>query len=257
MNQVRLAVVLRGVILTGTALPVLAVPTVEAQDGFLFDEPRVTLGVRGGYNLAPANSDVYDFFVSQLTLERHDFSGVALQGEIGVRVTPRLDVVGGIGFTSTRPSSESRTHEGTDGFPIAQTTRFYRIPVTAMLRYYPLARGRTVGSAVWIPARVTPFVGIGGGALRYELGQSGEFVDFQACDEENVCDIFTTSLASEGWTGTMHVAGGADYWMTSRFGLSAEARYQWASASLNSDFVGFGDIDLSGLHGTVGLSVRF
>lgn len=250
------ATMLRGVVLAGTALLVLTVPAVEAQDGFLFDEPRVTLGARGGINLAAAHSDVYDFFTDQLTLERGDFSGVALQGEVGVRVAPRFDFVGGVGFTSSRPGSESRTHEGTDGLPITQTTRLDRVSVTAMLRYYPLARGRGVGRNAWIPARVTPFIGIGGGVLRYELEQNGEFVDFQACDEENVCDIFMASLASEGRTGTVHVAGGADYWMTPRFGLSAEARYQWASGSLSRDFVGFEDIDLSGLHGTVGLSVR-
>ena len=257
MKHTSLACTLRGVALAGQAVLALSVPAAVAQDGFLFDEPRVTLGARGGFNLAAANSDVYGFFTEQLTLEHDDFSGVALLGEVGMRVAPRLDLVGGVGYTSTRPRSESRTHEGTDGLPIAQTTRLYRVPVTVMLKYYLVPRGRTIGRHAWIPAGVTPYVGIGGGALYYELGQSGEFVDFQTCDAENVCEIFSASLESTGWTPTAHVAGGADFWLSPRFALSLEARYQWASAALHSDFIGFDDIDLRGLVSTVGVSMRF
>ncbi|HET9582007.1 MAG TPA: hypothetical protein VFP76_04255 [Gemmatimonadota bacterium] len=227
-----------------------------AQDGFLFHSPTLTLSGRGGYLRAAAGSDVYDFFVQQLTLERGDFSGAVVVGELAMTVHPRLDVVAGVGHASSTTPSESRTHEGTDGLPIAQTTTLRRTPVTASVKLYPLPRGRTVGSHAWIPARMTPFVGAGGGALHYDLEQSGEFVDIASCDENDVCEIFASTLTSDGWTGTLHVMGGVDYWLTTRLGLSGEARYQWASAPLSSSFVGFEDIDLSGFQGTAGLSVR-
>ncbi|MGH7573153.1 MAG: hypothetical protein ACREMK_15125 [Gemmatimonadota bacterium] len=252
----RSSIVLRGILLSVAAPPLMAVAPAAAQDGFLFDRPSITLSGRGGYNRAAAGSDVYDFFVQQLTLERGDFSGAVVMGELAVTVKPRLDVVAGVGHASSTSPSESRTHVGTDGLPIAQTTTLRRTPVTASLKFYPLLRGRTVGSHAWIPARLTPFVGVGGGGLHYDLKQSGEFVDTARCDADGVCEIFQSTLTSEGWTGTLHVMGGVDYWLTTRLGLSAEARYLWASAPLSASFVGFEDIDLSGLQGTVGLSVR-
>lgn len=245
----------RGLLLSVAAAPLCFVAPAHAQDGFLFEHPRVTLSVRGGHHMAAAGSDIYDFFTEQLTLERSDFSGFAFFGSLGVYLSPHFEVAGGIGMVASDASSESRTHFSDP--PILQQTSLKRTPVTATLKYYPLARGRTIGSNAWIPARVTPWIGVGGGALRYDLEQSGEFVDYNTCDAHNVCDIFASEFTSDGWTSEVHVSGGADYWLTTRLGLSAEARYQWASAPLSSSFIDFEDIDLRGFQGTVGLSVRF
>lgn len=252
----RSSMVRRAILVSLVAVPVLAVAPAGAQDSFLFDPPSITLSGRGGYNHAAAGSDIYDFFTQQLTLERGDFSGAVVMGELAVTLTPRLDVVAGLGHASSTSPSESRTHVGTDGLPIAQTTTLRRTPVTASLKLYPLPRGRRIGSHAWIPARLTPFVGIGGGGLHYDLEQSGEFVDTARCDANDICEIFQSTLTSDGWTETLHVMGGVDYWLTTRLGLSGEARYLWASAPLSSSFVGFEDIDLSGFQGTVGLSLR-
>ncbi len=254
--RMRSSTVRRAILVSVAAIPALAVAPAGAQDGFLFDPPTITLSGRGGYNRAAAGSDVYDFFIRQLTLERSDFSGAIFLGELAVTVITRLDMVAGVGHASSTTPSESRTHVGTDGLPIAQTTTLRRTPVTASLKFYPMPRGRMIGSQAWIPARLTPFVGIGGGGLYYDLEQSGEFVDTARCDANDICEIFRSTLTSDGWTGTLHVMGGLDYWLTTRLGLSAEARYLWASAPLSASFVGFEDIDLSGFQGTVGLSVR-
>jgi hypothetical protein len=239
--------------LLGAAL--LTAAPAAAQDGFLFDEPRVTLSVRGGHYLAAAGSDLYDEYIELLTLDRGDFSGTSLVGEVGVRLGSRFDVTASVGRTSSSAHSESRTHFADP--PIAQTTSLRRTPVTATLKYYVLPRGRNIGTNAWIPARLTPFVGVGVGALQYDLSQDGEFVDYESCDQDNVCDIFRSEFESSGWTQTLHVAGGADYWLTTHFGLSADLRYQWASAALDDGFVGFDDLDLRGLQSTIGLSVRF
>lgn len=234
----------------------LLVPAqVLAQDGFLFDEPRVTLSVRGGHHMASAGSDLYDEFVELLTLERSDFSGFTVMGDLGVRLTSRLDLVGSIGWVETEARSESRTH--TADPPILQTTSLRRMPLAATLKYYPIARGRSISSHAWIPARFAPYIGAGVGTTKYDLQQDGEFVNYATCDENNECDISQLVLDSEGWGRTLHVAGGADYWLTSRLGVSADVRYQWGSAELSSSYQGFEDIDLGGLQGTVGLSVRF
>jgi len=237
-------------------IALLAPAAVHAQDGFLFDEPRVSVGVRGGYHAATAGSDVYDDFVERLTVERSDFSGFTIVGELGVRLTSHLDLVGSVGLVESDVQSESRTH--TADPPILQATSLRRIPVIATLRYYPLSRGRSIGSHAWIPSRFTPWVGVGAGATQYDLQQDGEFVDYTTCDQNNECDIIATYLDSSGWGRALHVAGGADYWVTSRFGVSTDLRYQWSSAALDSfTYEGFEDIDLGGFQGTVGLSVRF
>src|SRR5690606_8273950 len=119
------------------------------QDGFLFTAPRVTLSVRGGHHFASAGSDIYDEFTQLLTLEKSDFSGTAFVGELGVRIAPRFDLVASVGRIESTASSESRTH--TADPPILQTTTLRRTPVTATLKYYPLDRGRSIGSNAWIP----------------------------------------------------------------------------------------------------------
>jgi len=243
--------------LAGALAVALLVPAqVHAQSGFLFDEPRVTLGIRGGYHVAAAGSDVYDELVELLTVERGDFSGFTIAGELGFRLTSHLDLAGSVGYVESNIQSESRTHIADP--PILQTMSLRRTPVTGTLKYYPLSRGRSIGSHAWIPARFTPYVGVGAGATKYDLEQAGEFVDYASCDQNNECDILNLVLDSSGWGRTLHVAGGADYWLTSRFGLSTDLRYQWSSAAMDAfSYEGFDDIDLGGFQGTVGLSVRF
>jgi hypothetical protein len=241
--------------IAGSAAAALVLTTqtapAAAQDGFLFDQPMVTVTVRGGFNAARANSDVFDFFTDELTLERGDFSGMTFAGDLGLRLSPYADLVLGISRTSTSQRSEFLDWVDLDNLPIEQTTSLKHVPITATLKVYPLARGRSIGANAWIPARLTPFIGAGGGALRYELTQDGDFVDFETLE------IFTDRFSSEGWTETLHVLAGSDYWFTPRLGVSAEGRYTWASAPLERDFRRFDDIDLSGFQATVGLSMRF
>lgn len=242
---------LPGVIAVSLLVPAQA----QAQDGFMFYEPSVTISVRGGHHVASAGSDVYDEFFELLTLEKSDFSGFTLMADIGVRIAPHFDVVGSIGTIRTEAQSESRTHFADP--PILQTTSLRRMPLVATLKYYPMERGRSISSHAWIPASFTPYLGIGIGATQYELEQDGEFVNYATCDANNECDISRLSLRSSGWGRSVHFAGGADYWLTSRVGLTGDIRYQWGSAGLGESYSGFEDIDLSGFQGTVGLSVRF
>ena len=224
---------------------------VAAQDGFLFEHPRVTLSVRGGHNVAGTNADIYDFFTSELTLDKGDFSGFAFGADVGVRVLTHADVVFSVGHTSSSARSEFRDWVDQDDLPIKQTTTLQRMPVTATLKLYPLARGRSVGTNAWIPQRLTPFVGAGGGGLHYELTQEGDFVD------EASLEIFSEHFMSSGWTGSVHALAGADYWFSPRIGVTAEGRYTWASAALDPAEFDYGDIDLRGFQATAGISVRF
>ena len=219
--------------------------------GFLFHAPRVTFGVRGGFNLRRAGSGVYDLVTSQLTLSRSDFDAFTVAGDLGVTVVGPLELVFGGGYTRTSPGSEVRAYVDQYDQPITQTTALSTVPLTLSARWYLTSRGRQIGRFVWMPARFMPYVGAGGGMIRYTLEQQGSFVDFQDLS------IFTDNFKSWGWTPVALAMAGADYSLGSRVFLNADVRYLWANARLHQDFAQFTDgLDLSGVQFSVGLHVR-
>ena len=87
--------------------------------------------------------------------------------------------------------------------------------------------------------------------MYYTFTQTGEFVDFVTFR------IFTDTFASNGWTPSGHLSGGADIRLWRALYLNADARYVWAHAQLGPDFVGFDGIDLNGFRLATGLNVAF
>lgn len=221
--------------------------------GFLFRAPIASLGVHGGLGYAMAGSDIFTFSREQLTLDRSDFSGPTLGGELAVRVAPRLDLAFGATYTGRTADSEDRQFIGVDDIPVEQTTEFIRVPVTASLKAYLLPRGRSVGTLSWLPAPVAPYVGVGAGALWYRFRQEGEFVDYV---EERT---FFDTLESSGWAPAVQGMAGVDVSLSPRLVLTGDLRYIYAEAELDTrDFdEAFEPIDLSGMSATIGLSVRF
>jgi len=242
---------LAGTAVVLAALGSLAAPLSAQQPDFLFRTPRVSLGIRGGYAVARASGEIFDFTRKQLTIERRDFDSSVFGGQLAITVSPRVDLAFDVTVTETRTPSEFRDWVGTDDRPIQQKTMFRRVPFTVGAKAYLKDRGRSVGRFAWIASRWAPYVGAGAGWVWYRFEQTGEFVDFETLDIFN--DIFT----SHGKTPTLHLYGGADWSLGPQFFLTAEARYAWASAELGTDFVDFDPMDLSGLQATLGFSVRF
>lgn len=245
--------------MVAVAVAALASP-VHAQSagkGFLFQEPKWTFAVRGGVDRPNARSDIFEFVTDELTLERSDFNGFNVGADLAYSLRPRLDLTFSGGYARSKSPSESRKYVGTDDLPIAQTTVFSRLPLTVGLKGYLLPRGEAIGSLAWIPSRFSPFIGAGGGAVRFAFEQEGEFVDEAS---ENL-DIFRDEFIANGWAPTAHVLGGFDLAISPRWGLTTEARYSWGRGVLgediDDDFQGFHRIDLSGLSATMGLHVRF
>jgi hypothetical protein len=237
----------------------VAVPA-QAQSGgkgFLFDQPSWTLAVRGGFERANASGDIFEFVTDQLTLEKGDFSGFTAAVDLGYSLRPQLDLVFSGSYTGTKTPSEMRAFIGTDDLPIAQTTKFTRMSYTASVKGYLKPRGQSIGTLAWVPSRFAPYVGAGGGLMKYKFEQEGEFVDV---DSPNL-DIFRDKLTSADWTPTAHGFTGLDFALTTRLGVTAEARYSWAKGDMgngaDADFIDFGRIDLSGFSATAGLHVRF
>ena len=197
----------RGVLLAAVAavLSVLAVPmTASAQaggPGFLFRRPTLSFGIKGGYALPQAGSEIFDFARDELTLETGDFASSAWGAEIAVRATERLDIAVGVGVTHTSKRSEFRDWVDLDDLPIEQTTTFTRVPTTLSVKWYMWDRGTSVSRFVWVPERWSPYLGVGGGAVWYRFEQEGDFVDFETLD------VFSAILESDGTTGTRTYVG--------------------------------------------------
>src|SRR5258707_8663849 len=64
----------------------------HAGNGYLFHAPEARITLRGGDAMASARSDIFDDPVTNLTLSRRDFTGLAPGIEGGVMMADRLDI---------------------------------------------------------------------------------------------------------------------------------------------------------------------
>ncbi len=232
---------------------VVVAPTAYAQEepDFLFGAPRGAFAIRGGYVSASANSDIYEFFSEDLTVESKDFNALVFGIDVALALHPRLDVLAGFEYTRAAVDSEFREFEEDSGAPIAQTTELRTVPLTGSIKLYLTSRGREISRFAFVPSKARPYVGAGAGLIWYRLEQTGDFVDFVDLA------IFPGAFRSTGWGTEAHVFGGLDLRLSPKWYLSLEGRYVWADADLSEDFVGFDPIDLNGLRITVGFSYSF
>lgn len=236
------------VALAGVAFPLSAQ---RSGRGFLFESPRGSLVLRGGFGLAAAKGDLFSFTASQLTLGRRDFSGATADLDLAFALARRTDIVFTASYIGSSKGSEFRDFVDQSDNPIQQTTSFQRVPLTLGVRQYLASRGRSVGNFAWIPARFAPYVGAGAGAILYRFRQDGDFIDF------NTNDVFSATLVSSGWAPAATAATGLEYTVNPRVALTGQGAYLWSRARPRGDFSGFERIDLSGLSTTVGFLVRF
>jgi hypothetical protein len=218
---------------------------------FLFGVPRASVGVRGSWFIPQANSDWYDFVTDQLTIDRHDLSAGGVSGDVGLFAARRLDLVFTVDYGSKTVGSEYRDFVDNNRLPINQTTRLRQTAFTGGVRYVLTGRGREVGSLAWVPARFVPYVGGGGGVIWYQMQQFGDFVDFQDLS------VFPDLFESSGWTPTAYVNGGLDVHVYRPLYVTFDGKYQWGSAELSGNWVGFQPLDLGGLRLSTGLSFVF
>ena len=218
---------------------------------FFFGRPRATVGVRGNWVFASAGSDIFDFVTEQLTIERSAFNRPALGIDFAVNVASRIDLI--VGFEGSRMSQDSEYRHFVDNelLPIAQTTSLGETSFTAGMKFALLPPGRRVSRYAWIPSKVTPYVGAGGGVLHHKFQQDGDFVDF--VDNQ----VFASSFESSGWAPSAYALGGADIHVYRRLFLSLEGRYTWSNATLDRDFVDFAPMDLKGFRFGAGFHYAF
>lgn len=226
---------------------------VQQRPDFVFGQPGYSLGIRGLWKQADAGSNLYDFVIEELTLEKSDFNAPGIAVDVGFAVTSRLEARVGVDFSRSSARSQDREYPvDTEGVPIEQETELSQFGATGSLAFALAPRGRAIGQYAWIPARVVPYVGVGGSVTRYEFVQFGDWVDFVDLA------VFTAEFGTRGWGLGGHLLGGVDIRMASQALLTLEVRRVWAQAEVVGDFFGeFDPIDLGGLDIGVGVRLVF
>ena len=218
---------------------------------FFFGRPKGSVGVRGGWMLARADSEWYRFVSDQLTLERSDFNAPVVGVDVGAALTPRLDAVFTVEASQSGAPSEYRRLVDDNRLPISQETRLRQVTLSGGFRVALLPRGRAVSRLAWVPARVVPYVGSGLGVTRFSLDQTGDFVDFLDSS------IFSDSLQARAWAPSAHVQAGVDVHLSRHLFLTLDGRYFMASGTLGRTWVNFDPLDLAGARISTGLQLTF
>jgi hypothetical protein len=218
---------------------------------FLFGRPKVSLGVRGDWVFASAGSDIFDFVTRHLTIDKKDFDTAGFSADGGFALSPRADVVVGFEWNRVERASEYRDYVDNRLEPIEQTTGLKTWHIFGSFRYAVTPKGRDISRLAWIPSRIIPYVGAGGGVTYYQFRQFGDFVDFQDLS------VFAESFRSSGWTPTVHGFGGVDVRLYKGLYGSFQGRYTKAAGKLGSDFIDFDPIDLSGFRVSAGINLLF
>lgn len=223
---------------------------------FRFGRPNGSLSLVFGYGVPRGASDIWEEVDTLFTLARSDFQAPVMGAALAFTLDERWDLALEIAHSGSERWSEYRdwVEEGKGGerIPIEQKTTFRRTPVMIAAHYYMRDRGRSVGRLAWIPARWTPYLGVGLGRVFYRFAQEGDFVDFVDSS------IFAGEFQSRGSAWMAQVFGGAQWSLGRSTVLRAEARYGWARAELDRlSYTGYDPIDLSGFQATLGLGIRF
>jgi hypothetical protein len=218
---------------------------------FLFGRPRRSVSFRGSWLFASANSDLFDFVTNQLTIDKKDFNAPGFGVYFSQALTTRLDVQGGYEYAKSGKPSEYRHLVDNNFNPIEQDTSLKTSHLVASLRLALTPRGRDVSRFAYVPSRIVPYVGAGGGAVYYDFEQNGDFVDF--VDQHVFPDVFQ----SKGWAPSGHAFAGVDLQVYRALYATVEGRYTKSSAKLSPDFIDFDPIDLSGFRVSAGFNLVF
>jgi len=226
-------------------------PLPRPSPDFLFGPPDGSVTVRGSWLFARAQSDWYDFVTDHLTLDAGDFNAPGIGLDVGVALTPRIDAQFGFDFSNARVASEYREFVDNNRLPITQQTRLREVNLSGNIKLALTERGREVSQFAWVPRKLVPYVGAGGGLLWFDVTQTGDFVDFVDLS------IFTDVFRSRGWTPSAQVFGGADVRLFKRLYATVDGRYLWAAGDLEREWIDFDPIDLAGFRLSAGLNVLF
>jgi hypothetical protein len=237
-------------------LALLALPSVsfaQGGKGFLFKNPAGSFTMRAGYEASAANGEGFDVLRSETTLGSRSFDSFNLGFDFNFFASRYVDLTMTLDVSSRSNTSEYRDWEE-NGRPIVHESELDRVALGAGFRYNLLSRGRQISSLAYIPARTVPYIGATGGVMWYEFSQNGDFVEVV---DDSTGNIFSDELRSNHYGLMGQVFGGVERRLTARWSLVGEGRFTQSNSKFTKDYLGLGDIQLSGLALTLGASVRF
>jgi hypothetical protein len=224
-------------------------PISRPSPDFLFGRPDGSVTIRGSWLFARGGSDWYDFVTHHLTIEHQDFNAPGIGLDLGVAVTPRLEVQFGLDYSTASVTSEYRDYVDNNRLPITQSTRLREVNLSGNVKIALSERGREVSQFAWVPRRIVPYAGAGGGLLWFGVDQTGDFVDFVDLS------VFTDVFRAQGWTPSGQLFGGVDVQVLKRLYVTAEGRYLWAAGDLGREWIDFEPLDLAGFRLSAGINV--
>ena len=229
----------------------------QVDPDFLFGRPRGFSGISGGWLAASQSGPIFDDVRDFFTVDKRAFDSALIRLGLGLTLAPRVDLLFEVEVSQATVRSEERHFTEENGLPILQTTQFKQVPLSGSLRFWLRPRGREVGSYAWVPNDIAPYVGIGGGTLRYRFTQFGDFT-WEDLSRPGEYYIDYDTVNSQGWAAKGHAFVGTSIKLSRRLFATVEARYVWASTHVQIDSLGYlGNIDLSGLRMTGGIEFIF
>jgi hypothetical protein len=239
------------IVLALVALPSIA--GAQSGDGFLFKRPKGSFVMRAGYEPSRVKGDGFDQFRRETTLGSNSFDSFNVGFDFNYFLSQRFGLTFTLDVSSRSNTSEYREWEEA-GRPIVHESQLDRVGFGGGVRYDLLPRGRQISSLAYIPAKTVPYIGATGGVMWYEFTQTGDFVEVV---DDTTGNIFTDDLISHHYGLMGQVFGGIERRLSARWSLLGEARFTQSNSKFTQDYLGLGDLQLSGLALNLGASVRF
>jgi hypothetical protein len=239
------------IILALVVLPSVAVA--QSGKGFLFKKPNGSFVMRAGYEPSQANGEGFDLFRRETTLGSRSFDSFNVGFDLNYFLTEYVDLTFTLDVATRSSTSEYRDWEE-NGKPIVHENQLDRVGFGGGIRYNLLSRGRQISSLAYIPAKTVPYIGATGGVMWYDFTQNGDFVEVL---NDSTGNIFSDELISHHYGVMGQVFGGIERRLSARWSVLGEGRFTRSNSKFTKDYIGLGDLQLSGLALNLGVSVRF
>ena len=189
------------------------------------------------------NSQYWDDKFRDFTGSASDFDDVVVLADYRKPLGERAALLLGGGWYEGSSTQAYRDWVDSSGREIRHTTTLDTFELTAAVVLELGGRGG------WL----TPYLGIGGGFLWYDLTEVGSFIDFDDPD----LPIVDAAYGSNDGTFELLALGGLDIRVGEAWSLVVQGRWRDADDELSEGLAGLGTLDLSGYDVTAGLAFHF
>ena len=198
------------------------------------------------------SSSIYDFNQENLLFNPSSLDGMDFS--LGLYSQRNNHLAFGVKLDHYNESvvTEDRFYEYEDGSPILQSISLEKSYIGMEMILTPFGAGERFGSHAWAPKTFVPYLRLGAGILDWDYSENGDFVDYSDLT------IFYDTYYSTGSTLGLQLGAGFRVKISPRMDAHFDYTYTHAEDSLNgSDFIGFGDLDLSSTSARVGITIKF